>query len=133
MLNVGTDIVAVRRIADALERTGALFRRRVYTSGELDLADAHPNALRFLATSFAAKEAVFKALRPPADGEWDLREIEVGRDSAGAPTVTLHGSLAAHAEAAGCRRVDLSLSWESEYAVAVALACVGRAENPGSR
>ena len=57
-LSQGIDIVSIRRIEKALDRSGDSFLRRIFDGRELELqGDAG-----FLATRFAAKEAFFKAI-----------------------------------------------------------------------
>jgi holo-[acyl-carrier protein] synthase len=61
----GVDIVSIKRILKAVERSGDRFLERIFSSSELLFRDD----TRFLATRFAAKEAFFKALgRGVADG-----------------------------------------------------------------
>ncbi len=54
----GIDIVSVRRVEKALERSGSSFLHRIFDGRELELQED----TGFLATRFAAKEAFFKAL-----------------------------------------------------------------------
>ncbi|NOQ21208.1 MAG: holo-[acyl-carrier-protein] synthase [Candidatus Aegiribacteria sp.] len=54
----GIDIVSIRRIEKALERSGISFLHRIFNGRELELQ----GDTGFLATRFAAKEAFFKAL-----------------------------------------------------------------------
>ena len=70
-----------------------------------------------LAARFAAKEAVLKVLRP-ADGV-SVRDIEVGADGSGAPSVRLAGAALAQANAIGLADGTVSLSHDGQYAMAV--------------
>ncbi|MCD4700335.1 MAG: holo-ACP synthase [Candidatus Aegiribacteria sp.] len=54
----GIDIVSIKRIEKALERSGNSFMHRIFNASELELQED----TGFLATRFAAKEAFFKAL-----------------------------------------------------------------------
>ncbi len=54
----GIDIVSIKRLRKAIERSGNSFLQRIFDGRELDL----PENTEFLATRFAAKEAFFKAL-----------------------------------------------------------------------
>jgi len=54
----GIDIVSIKRIEKALERSGNSFMHRIFNARELELQED----TGFLATRFAAKEAFFKAL-----------------------------------------------------------------------
>ena len=115
---VGTDILHFSRMG-ALPEDDA-FVRRCFTEKERAEIFARDDPQRCLCTRFAGKEAVFKALKMPPDAA-RLDEIEILSDENGAPCVTLLGSMARFAEGAGVVRVQLSLSWETEYAVAFAV------------
>ena len=68
---------------------------------------------------WAAKEAVSKVLGLGVRGiGW--KDIEVERMPTGQPAVRLHGRAAARAEQLGMGRIALSITHESDYAVAVA-------------
>jgi phosphopantetheine--protein transferase-like protein len=72
-----------------------------------------------LAGRWAAKEAVSKVLGLGVRGiGW--RDIEVERLPTGQPAVRLHGRAAARAHQLGMGRIALSISHESDYAVAIA-------------
>ncbi len=119
ILGVGVDIIEVERIGTALERarTGARFRERVFTPGEVAYCCRRRNAAESFAARFAAKEAVMKAL----GRAFGWREIEVVRDD-GPPAIRLHGRAAAQAECAGIRRIHLSLSHTARLAIAYVVA-----------
>ena len=120
MLGLGTDIVLLSRMADALESGGAAFRDRVFTPDEQASAAAHPSPVAFYAKSFAAKEAVFKTLGTGWEGGIELREIEIRAGAAGEPVVAFHGEAAHHVGAMGSTRILLSVSYDGDYAIAVA-------------
>lgn len=114
MAGVGIDLLEIERLERALERYPRL-AERVFTVAEREYAAARSRPGRHLAARFAAKEAVVKALG--MRGGFGFREIEV---VAGAPPeVRLSGRAA---EAAGGRRVEISLTHSREHAAAVALA-----------
>ena len=113
-LTVGIDIIEIDRVARVAERWGARFLERVYTPGELAYCRGRADRL---ASRFAAKEAVMKALGTGTRGiGW--REIEVVRKSSGAPTVALHGRASRRAAAMGVHSLAISLSHSRSYAVA---------------
>lgn len=116
--SVGTDILAFSRMRE-LPRDDA-FIRRAFTEKERAEIFAREDAQRCLATRFSAKEAVFKSLCMNPDRA-RLNEIEILSDEFGAPHVTLLGSMAEIAAEMGVVRVHLSMSWETEYAVAFAV------------
>ncbi len=113
---LGIDIIKVARIAETLARFGARFSRRVLTPAEQRYVRDRPETL---AGRWAAKEAVSKVLGLGVRGiGW--RDIEIERLPTGQPAVRLHGRAAARAEQLGMGRVAVSISHESDYAVAIA-------------
>lgn len=113
MPGVGIDLLEIDRLERALERYPRL-AERVFTPAEREYAAARARPGRHLAARFAAKEAVVKAL---GLGGFGLREIEVVAGEP--PTVRLRGRVA---EAAGDRRIDISLTHSRDNAAAVAVA-----------
>ena len=72
-----------------------------------------------MAGRWAAKEAVSKVLGLGVRGiGW--RDIEIERLPTGQPAVRLHGRAAARAEQLGMGRIAVSITHESDYAVAIA-------------
>ncbi len=116
---LGTDIVAVARIAALVERHGDRFLARCFQPGERELLRERVPAAAHaaLAARWAAKEAFVKALAGRGLGVV-YRDIEVVRGPGGAPGLRLHGSAAAALAAAGASGTLVSLSHERDYAVA---------------
>ena len=113
---LGIDIIKVERIRETLARFGARFSGRVLTPAEQRYVRDRPETF---AGRWAAKEAVSKVLGLGVRGiGW--RDIEVERLPTGQPAVRLHGRAAARAEQLGMGRIALSISHESDYAVAIA-------------
>ena len=125
MITVGTDIIDVARVA---AKRDALTRRILLPSEkEYCLSQATPEV--HMAGRFAAKEAVFKALRVLDDAGMSWLDIEIARDGDGAPRVILHGTAEKYAREHGLQHLEVSISHVREFAVATA-ACEWR--NPGS-
>jgi len=113
---LGIDIIKVDRIRTTLERFGARFSDRVLTQAEQRYVRGRPETM---AGRWAAKEAVSKVLGLGVRGiGW--RDIEVERLPTGQPAVRLHGRAASRADQLGMSRIALSISHESDYAVAIA-------------
>ena len=113
---LGIDIINVARIRAALQRFGSRFSARVLTPAERRYVRDRPETL---AGRWAAKEAVSKVLGLGVRGiGW--REIEIERLPTGQPAVRLHGRAARRAEQLQMERIALSISHESDYAVAIA-------------
>ena len=114
MTGVGIDLLEIDRLERALQRHPRL-AERLFTEGEREYAASRARPGRHLAARFAAKEAVVKALG--LTGGFGLRDIEVVAGEP--PTVRLSGGAA---EAAGDRRVEISLTHSRDNAAAVAIA-----------
>src|SRR3954466_13756678 len=113
---LGIDIIKVDRIRASIERFGERFSKRVLTPAEQRYVRLRPETF---AGRWAAKEAVSKVLGLGVRGiGW--RDIEVERLPTGQPAVRLHGRAAERARQLGMERVAVSISHESDYAVAIA-------------
>ena len=117
---VGTDIVRVARLADALERHGARFADRILDVSEREAFAAAPNPARLLAKRFAAKEAFGKALGTGVAAPATLHAVRVGHDALGKPLFEFSPALAEHMRERGLH-AHLSLSDETDYVVAFAV------------
>ena len=117
---VGTDIVRVARLADALERHGARFAERILDVSEREAFAAAPNPARLLAKRFAAKEAFGKALGTGVAVPATLHAVAVGHDSLGKPRYVYDERLTLHMEN-NCLRAHLSITDEDDTVVAFAV------------
>ena len=116
LTELGIDIIRVDRIKASLERFGERFTNRVLTPSERRYVRDRPETM---AGRWAAKEAVSKVLGLGVRGiGW--RDIEIERLPTGQPAVRLHGRAAARAEQLGMGRIAVSITHESDYAVAMA-------------
>lgn len=121
---VGTDIVAVGRIAALMRDRGTAFLERWFTGREIDYCSSKAVPSRHFAARFAAKEAVVKALPVTWDGPLPWRSIEIAKDPRGAPSVILTGAVLDAAIRAGVGEISVSLSHCHEYATAIAVVAV---------
>ena len=113
---LGIDIIKVDRIRGTLAKFGRRFSRRVLTASEDRYVRDRPENF---AGRWAAKEAVSKVLGLGVRGVgWT--EIEIQRLPTGQPSVRLHGRAARRADQLGMDRIAVSISHESDYAVAIA-------------
>lgn len=124
---VGTDIVAVGRIAALMHDSGMTFLERWFTPREIDYCISKAVPSRHFAARFAAKEAVVKALPVAWDGPLPWRYIEITNDPRGVPSVSLSGAILDAAAKAGVGKITVSLSHCDEYATAIALVAVTNA------
>ncbi len=121
IIGTGTDITATDRIEASCKRLGERFLKRIYTQAEQEEAMRRGRRrMDFLASRFAAKEAVWKAINADRQAVISLNDIEILPDQAGAPKVILHGSALAAVNKKTDRnwQIDISLSDESGLALA---------------
>ncbi len=121
MIGIGTDIVEISRIEQVLARHGERFINRVLVPAEREQCAEAPNATRFLAKRFAAKEAISKALGTGIGVSLSWQDLIVERSPSGAPSVALSERGAELLASRGGREILLSLSDERAYAVAFAV------------
>lgn len=91
ILGLGTDLSDIRRIEKTLERYGERFTRRVCTDKERKKADRRPNKAAEYSKCFAAKEACAKALGTGFRRGVYWRDMELGNEPSGKPTMNLTG------------------------------------------
>jgi len=111
---IGTDIIEINRIDQAIKRWGTRFLQRIFTQQEITLYQNKPSSL---AARFAGKEAVIKALAPQK-GRFSWKEIEILSEPGGKPSIKLYGRAQKQATSLGLDSLDISLSHCREYAIA---------------
>jgi holo-[acyl-carrier protein] synthase len=116
IVGIGVDIVGLERFARALDRTPQL-AERLFTRREWAMAPAS------VAATFAAKEAVAKALGAPGGLAW--HDVEVERDERGRPSLVVRGTVALAAREQGVTHWHVSLSHDAGSAIAVVVAEAG--------
>ena len=118
IFGIGTDIVTVKRIEDALFRHGDRFLHRILS--ELEVAEyANTSApARFLAKRFAVKEAFAKAFGTGIGESVGWHDVRVTHDQHGKPSVAVSEALQTRLSAAGICRSHVSISDEQDHAIA---------------
>ena len=131
IFGVGTDICDVRRIRRSLDQLGERFAGKILQASELAVWQerSQHNAergVRFLASRFAAKEALSKAIGLGMQMPMTWQNCAVSNTSMGAPSIAVDGVLKAWCDA---RQLvfHLSLSDEADYVVAF---CVAEVRTP---
>ena len=117
IIGIGTDLVQIERIKNALARTGERLARRILTPAEFNEFNCRQSQASFLAKRFAAKEALSKALKTGI-GLISWQDIHVSNTPVGAPELELSGNALKIMRDMGGREVLLSLSDERDYALA---------------
>ncbi|MGL4854321.1 MAG: holo-ACP synthase [Lentisphaeria bacterium] len=115
---VGTDIVKIKRIKQAIERFGDLFIARILNAQEVEIAEQKNFSESHIAGRWAAKEAVAKALGMGIGKACKFHDITIIPNSFGKPCVTLSGAAGNFAQESSIKIIELSISHESDYAVA---------------
>ena len=123
-IETGIDIVEVERIGSLIEKHGAAFLKRIYTTREIDYCRTRRRKYEHFAARFAAKEAVLKVLGTGLVRGLAWHSIEVTNDQAGKPAVKLTGSARHVARNLRIRQIALSMSHCSTYAVASVTAVI---------
>ncbi len=114
---IGTDIVAISRIAAFYQRHGERALEKLLAPGERADCRASAQPGRFLAKRFAAKEAFGKALGTGVREPVLLTAIAVIHDALGKPGFEYSPGLSAHLAELGLI-AHLSLSDEGDSALA---------------
>ena len=115
---VGTDIIEIERIREAIARHGERFLDRLFTPQEQAYCLRYKDSTPRFAGRFAAKEAVLKAFGTGLSQEMNWKEIEILNDKQGKPEVHLSTRLQ------GVLAIDhifLSISHCDTYATATAI------------
>jgi holo-[acyl-carrier protein] synthase len=114
---VGVDLEEVVRFERAL-RNNRRFFARTFSKGEIRYCNSKAGPARHFAGTFAAKEAVVKAVSQPLRKTIRISDVGIVRSKTGAPSVRWLGAKPKGLE------VRVSISHTTHYAVAVALAMV---------
>jgi holo-[acyl-carrier protein] synthase len=115
---IGTDVVEVLRIEQALNRHGEAFAKRILTETEFtEFQQSHTQA-RFLAKRFAAKEAFAKALGTGVRAPATMQNIGISHDKLGKPVFVLAPVLQTLIEEKNINQQHVSISDEKALAVA---------------
>lgn len=109
---IGIDIIETARFSVYKQNRRAAFLKKVFTSKELDYCFSFSDPVTHLAGTFAAKEAVVKALKAKRVSVLDI-EIRRGKD--GEPIVFKKNKL--HKD------IPISISHTKNVACAIAIHC----------
>lgn len=115
---VGTDLVSVKRIEEALFRHGDRFLHRILSEAEVAEYAGSSQPARFLAKRFAAKEAFSKAWGTGIGAAVGWHDVSVGHDSKGKPLINASPVLREKFTQEKIVAAHLSLSDEDEHALA---------------
>jgi holo-[acyl-carrier protein] synthase len=109
--SAGNDIVFIPDFEKSFTES---FKNKVYTGNEIAYCDQFENPLLRYASTWAAKEAVYKAIKQIDPSALGPKKIEILRDKpVGRPTVIIHRDSAKF-------DIALSISHDGDYAWAIA-------------
>ena len=122
IFGVGTDIVQISRIKNAMTNNDSRFAEKILGPDEIPIygernARSEARGLRFLATRFAAKEAFSKALGIGMRMPMNWQALQILNAPEGTPIAIANGALLDWMNERGLR-ASVSISDEVEYAVA---------------
>jgi holo-[acyl-carrier protein] synthase len=127
IFGIGTDMVEIERIRAADARFGDRFASRILGALEIERyrlrrARSNERGITFLATRFAAKEAISKALGLGMRHPMTWRAVEIVNDASGRPVPRISsGALQRFAEDRRLR-LHVSVTDEKQFAMAYAIA-----------
>ena len=109
---VGNDLVHIENFKLSLSD---LFKKKVYTPSEIAYCESFTDSLQRYASTWAAKEAVYKAIKQLDPSPLGWKKIEISRaKKAGMPMVLLPDHLKKY-------ELSLTISHDAEYTWALAL------------
>ena len=114
---IGTDIVEIDRIREAVRKWGNHFLKRVFSEAEITYCFSKNDPPLHLAARFAVKEAAIKAVSGSA-GHLAMSDIEVINEPSGKPALKIRS---AGFDSSGIK-FHLSISHERSYAIAAIVA-----------
>jgi holo-[acyl-carrier protein] synthase len=121
IVGIGIDVVSIERLRGVLDRYGTRFLERVLTADERAYCERHQDPVPQVASRFAAKEAVLKALGTGLAHGIRWQDLEVRREPQGPPHMHLSGRAAEEAASLAVGRIHLSLSHDHDTAVAMVI------------
>jgi holo-[acyl-carrier protein] synthase len=115
---IGTDVVEVKRIREALHKYGIALAKKILTPQELITYRKTEGKENFLAKRFAAKEAFAKALGTGMRSPVNFKSIEVIHDTLGKPKIKTVSELTFLVKSRNIKHCHLSISDEKNIAAA---------------
>jgi holo-[acyl-carrier protein] synthase len=135
ILGIGSDMIDIRRIEQAIERFGDRFLDRIFTDAERGKCDRRAHRSASYARRFAAKEACSKALGTGFRDGVFWRDLGVVNLASGQPSMRLTGGALRRLEEITpdgmTARLDVTLTDEPPLAQAVVIITAVPAQERG--
>ena len=122
ILDIGIDIVEIKRIEDALNKNKR-FLDKLFTKEEIKYFESRNFKIETIAGNFAAKEAISKAMGT-CIRNFNFIDIEVLRNELGKPIVKTYNNLNKMCIDYNVLEIKVSISHSDNYAVSNAIAIV---------
>lgn len=120
---IGIDTVTISEMARMMENMSDGALARMFTDKELAVALLSSDSAEYLATRFAAKEAVFKAVAHLLEEKhFDLRMVETLNRDDGSPYINIDGLMRGILNRAGVSHLHISITTEGDLATAFVIA-----------
>ena len=119
-MRTGIDIIKISRI-----KLSDSFLSKIASDKEIEYLNTYTNEqakIESLAGIWAVKEAIFKLLGLGNGSGVAFKNIEISHDKSGRPFANLNGVALEAFKKLNLSEIDVSISHEDEYAVAVAVA-----------
>jgi holo-[acyl-carrier protein] synthase len=113
-MQIGTDIIQIKRIEDAMQLFGERFKARIMNESEIMATIG----IESIAGVWAAKEAIAKAIGCGIGHELAFHDITITKNHKGAPRFSLSAKAQKRHEVTGG---SLSISHDGGFAIAVAV------------
>jgi holo-[acyl-carrier protein] synthase len=119
IVGIGVDIIEIARVERLLRKFGERFARRVLTGEELLEFERRERSSSYLATRFAAKEAVAKACGTGIGEQLGFHSLQIDNNAQGKPVLRFLEAADALVQRQQIRNALVSLSDETHYVVAM--------------
>ena len=121
IINIGTDIIDIRRIKKTINKYGNKFKNRCFHKSEILKSENRLKTAESYSKRYAAKEACAKALGTGLARGVFWKDIEVINNEFGKPIILLHNkalNFLNKIDKDNNLNIELSLSDEKNYAIA---------------
>lgn len=119
-ISIGTDIIEISRVKDAIENIGNKFIEEIYTEKEIEYCESKKNAkYQHYAARFAGKEAIYKAISNILENKFAIswKDVQILNDINGRPYINILNEKIKNQ----ITQIDISISHCKEYAVSTVI------------
>ena len=119
-ISIGTDIIEISRVKDAIENIGNKFIEEIYTEKEIEYCESKKNAkYHHYAARFAGKEAIYKAISNILENKFAIswKDVQILNDINGRPYIDILNEKIKNQ----ITQIDISISHCKEYAVSTVI------------